>query len=102
MENECVTAKSEVNNLSGKVRNLESVLDDMHKAADTRREIERQHKEALESLRRKQDEVEFTSTMKQQDFINTLKERIEGLENEKRLQVMIALTVKSRHYFHFH
>jgi hypothetical protein len=29
------------------VRNLESVLDEMHKAAENRREIERQHKEAL-------------------------------------------------------
>jgi hypothetical protein len=46
-ETECVTAKSEVQNLSGKVRNLESVLDEMHKAAENRREIERQHKEAL-------------------------------------------------------
>ena len=55
-------------------------------AADTRREIERQHKEALESLRRKQDEVEFTATKKQEDFINALKERIEGLEDEKRAQ----------------
>ena len=42
-----MTAKSEVQNLSGKVRNLESVLDEMHKAAENRREIERQHKEAL-------------------------------------------------------
>jgi hypothetical protein len=49
-ETECVTAKSEVQNLSGKVRNLESVLDEMHKAAENRREIERQHKEALVSL----------------------------------------------------
>ena len=48
-ETECVTAKSEVQNLSGKVRNLESVLDEMHKAAENRREIERQHKEALVS-----------------------------------------------------
>ena len=30
-ESEAVTAKSEVNSLSGKVRNLESVLDEMHK-----------------------------------------------------------------------
>ncbi|QQP38317.1 Uncharacterized protein FKW44_018863, partial [Caligus rogercresseyi] len=38
VESECVTAKSEVHNLSGK----------MHRAAENRREIERQHKEALE------------------------------------------------------
>ena len=48
-ESECVNAKSEVQNLSGKVRNLESVLDEMHRAAENRREIERQHKEALVS-----------------------------------------------------
>lgn len=33
--------------MNGKVRNLESVLEEMHKAAENRREIERQHKEAL-------------------------------------------------------
>jgi hypothetical protein len=36
-----------VKNLNGKVRNLENVLEEMHKAAENRREIERQHKEAL-------------------------------------------------------
>ena len=53
METECVSAKSEVRNLFGKVRNLECVLEEMHKAAENRREIERQHKEALEDLKKK-------------------------------------------------
>ena len=52
MESECVSAKSEVKNLFGKVRNLECVLEEMHKAAENRREIERQHKEALENLKK--------------------------------------------------
>ena len=39
VETDYTNAKSEVNNLNGKVRNLESVLDEMHKAADNRREI---------------------------------------------------------------
>ena len=86
VENECVSAKTEVSSLSGKVRNLESVLDEMHKAAENRREIERQHREALENLKRKQDEVETTATKKQEDFINQLKVRIEDLEAEKRSQ----------------
>jgi septal ring factor EnvC (AmiA/AmiB activator) len=47
VESECVTAQSEVRNLSGKVRNLECVLEEMHKAAENRREIERQHKEVI-------------------------------------------------------
>ena len=46
--------KSEVKNLGAKVRNLECVLEEMHKAAENRREIERQHKEALEKLKQKQ------------------------------------------------
>ena len=86
VETECVTAKTEVNSLTGKVRNLESVLDEMHRAAENRREIERQHREALENLKRKQDEVETTATKKQEEFINQLKLRIDELENEKRAQ----------------
>jgi chromosome segregation ATPase len=86
VETECVNAKTEVNSLTGKVRNLESVLDEMHRAAENRREIERQHREALENLKRKQDEVETTATKKQEDFINQLKHRIEDLEHEKRAQ----------------
>ena len=39
VETEYSNAKSEVCNLNGKVRNLESVLDEMHKAAENRREI---------------------------------------------------------------
>ena len=42
VETDYTNAKSEVNNLNGKVRNLESVLDEMHKAADNRREIGKQ------------------------------------------------------------
>ena len=86
VETECVTAKTEVNSLTGKVRNLESVLDEMHRAAENRREIERQHREALENLKRKQDEVEITATKKQEEFINQLKLRIDDLESEKRAQ----------------
>ncbi len=86
VESECVNAKSEVNNLSGKVRNLEAVLDEMHKAAENRREIERQHKEALESLKKKQEEVESVATKKQAEKIASLKERIGELEAEKQLQ----------------
>ena len=54
VETECTVAKSEVKNLGAKVRNLECVLEEMHKAAENRREIERQHKEALEKLKQKQ------------------------------------------------
>ena len=41
VQTDCHLAKSEVTNLNGKVRNLESVLAEMHKAAENRREIER-------------------------------------------------------------
>ena len=58
----------------------------MHRAAENRREIERQHREALENLKRKQDEVEITATKKQEEFINQLKLRIDDLESEKRAQ----------------
>ena len=47
VESECSNAKGEVQSLSGKVRNLESVLEEMHKAGENRREIERQHKVGL-------------------------------------------------------
>lgn len=86
METECVTAKSEVKSLSGKVRNLECVLEEMHKAAENRREIERQHKEALESLKRKQGEVETVATKKQTEIIDKLKIKIFDLETERKVQ----------------
>merc|ERR1712223_1784466 len=86
VETDYTNAKSEVNNLNGKVRNLESVLDEMHKAADNRREIERQHKEALENLKKKQEEVEIVATKKQTEMIDKLKLRISELEAEKEVQ----------------
>ena len=86
VESDCVSAQSEVRNLSGKVRNLECVLEEMHKAAENRREIERQHKEALESLKRKQGEVELVATKKQAEIIDQLKTTIAGLETERRVQ----------------
>ena len=76
----------QVVNLAGKVRNLESVLEEMHRAAESRREIERQHKEALESLKKKQGEVETVATKKQAELIGQLKSKIDDLEREKRLQ----------------
>ena len=86
METECVTAKSEVKSLSGKVRNLECVLEEMHRAAENRREIERQHKEALESLKKKQGEVETVATKKQAEIIDKLKTKIAELEAERKVQ----------------
>ncbi|CAB4067176.1 unnamed protein product [Lepeophtheirus salmonis] len=70
VESEYFSAKSEVVNLSGKVRNLENVLEEMHKAAENRREIERQHKEALENLKRKrEEEVEQIDLAKEMEAI---------------------------------
>ena len=86
MESECVSAKSEVKNLFGKVRNLECVLEEMHKAAENRREIERQHKEALENLKKKQGEVEIIATKKQTEIIDQLKSNISELEVERKIQ----------------
>ena len=86
METECVSAKSEVRNLFGKVRNLECVLEEMHKAAENRREIERQHKEALENLKKKQGEVESIATKKQSEIIDQLKSKISELEVERKVQ----------------
>ena len=86
VETECTVAKSEVKNLSGKVRNLECVLEEMHKAAENRREIERQHKEALESLKRKQGEVEVVATKKQAEIIEQMKAKITDLEVERKVQ----------------
>ena len=86
LETECVSAKSEVKVLSGKVRNLECVLEEMHRAADSRREIERQHKEALESLKKKQGEVETVATKKQAETIQQLKTKISDLETERVIQ----------------
>eukprot|EP00090_Calanus_glacialis_P024942 TRINITY_DN3873_c0_g1_i1.p1 TRINITY_DN3873_c0_g1~~TRINITY_DN3873_c0_g1_i1.p1 ORF type:complete len:1331 (+),score=212.74 TRINITY_DN3873_c0_g1_i1:800-4792(+) len=86
VESECVNAKSEVKNLSGKVRNLECVLEEMHKAAENRREIERQHKEALENLKKKQGEVEIVATKKQAEIIEQMKLKITDLEIERKVQ----------------
>ena len=86
MESECVNAKSEVRTLCGKVRNLECVLEEMHKAAENRREIERQHKEALENLKRRQEEVETVATKKQAEIIDQLKTKISYLETERKIQ----------------
>ena len=86
VETEAAVAKSEVKNLSGKVRNLECVLEEMHKAAENRREIERQHKEALESLKRKQGEVEIVATKKQAEIIEQMKLKITDLEVERKVQ----------------
>lgn len=86
VESEYIHAKCEMTNLNGKVRNLESVLAEMHKAAENRREIERQHKEALENLKKKQEEVEITATKKQAEKIDQLKQRIAELEAEKDAQ----------------
>ena len=86
VEQESQIAKSEVSNLNGKVRNLESVLGEMHKAAENRREIERQHKEALENLKKKQEEVEFTATKKQAEMIDQLKSKIQELEADRQVQ----------------
>uniref|UniRef100_A0A0K2TTB7 RIMS-binding protein 2 n=1 Tax=Lepeophtheirus salmonis TaxID=72036 RepID=A0A0K2TTB7_LEPSM len=86
VESEYFSAKSEVVNLSGKVRNLENVLEEMHKAAENRREIERQHKEALENLKRKrEEEVEVNASVKQTELIEQLQNKIRELEKEKRL-----------------
>eukprot|EP00095_Tigriopus_kingsejongensis_P012128 maker-scaffold560_size136926-snap-gene-0.23 protein:Tk12128 transcript:maker-scaffold560_size136926-snap-gene-0.23-mRNA-1 annotation:"rims-binding protein 2-like" len=86
VESEFDNARSEVMNLSGKVRSLENVLDEMHKAAENRREIERQHKEALEDLRQKQEEVEDEATFKQAELIDEMKRKIGHLEKEKQVQ----------------
>jgi RIMS-binding protein 2 len=86
VSSECEGAKTEVRSLFGKVRNLEQVLDEMNRAAESRREIERQHKEAMESLKRRQDEVEETATKKQAELINSLKDKIAGLERERKFQ----------------
>lgn len=86
VEVECRGAKSEVINLEGKVRGLEGVLAEMQAAGESRREIERQHREALEALKRRQDEQEVMATRKQEDLVEQLKVKIEHLEREKRSQ----------------
>ena len=68
------------------MRNLESVLDEMQRAAESRRQIEAQHKEALENLRRKQDEVEIVATKKQAETIEQMKKKIQELEAERKTQ----------------
>ncbi len=40
-----------------------------------------------ENLKRKQEEVEFNSTKKQEELIKQMKRKIEDLEDEKRDQV---------------
>ena len=47
---------------------------------------ERQHKEALENLKKKQEEVEIVATKKQTEMIDKLKLRISELEAEKEVQ----------------
>ena len=47
---------------------------------------ERQHKEALENLKKKQEEVEIVATKKQTEMIDKLKQRISELEAEKEVQ----------------
>ena len=79
-------AKTEVQSLSGKVRNLEQVLEEMRRAAESRQEIERQHKEALECLRRRQAEQEEAQAHSTKELIETLKEKLSGLEEERRMQ----------------
>ena len=79
-------ARTEVQSLSGKVRNLEQVLDEMRRAAESRQEIERQHKEALECLRRRQADQEEAQANSTKELIETLKVKLTGLEEERRMQ----------------
>ena len=72
--------------VSFQVRNLENVLDEMHKAAENRREIERQHKEALENLKAKQAEMEISTSLKQEELILQLKQKVESLERDRRAE----------------
>lgn len=56
------------------MRDLEIVLTEMQAAAESRREIERQHREALDSLKRKQEEVNMehnTTTIVSQILFTT-------------------------------
>lgn len=65
---------------------MENVLEEMHKAAENRREIERQHKEALASLKQKQAEMEISTSLKQEELISQLKFKIENLERDRRAE----------------
>ena len=58
----------------------------MQRAAENRRNIEQQHKEALENLRRKQGEVEIVATKKQAETIEQMKKKISELEMERKTQ----------------
>jgi hypothetical protein len=62
------------------------VLEEMQRAAENRRNIEQQHKEALENLRRKQGEVEIVATKKQAETIEQMKKKISELEMERKTQ----------------
>ena len=48
-----------------------------------------------ENLKRKQEEVEFNSTKKQEEMIKHMKRKIEDLEDEKREQVKARLSYSS-------
>ena len=49
-------------------------------------EIERQHKEALEALRRRQAEEEEAQANSTKELIETLKVKLSRLEDERRMQ----------------
>ncbi|CAG7722268.1 unnamed protein product [Allacma fusca] len=77
---------------SSKVSILESILKQLREASEQRKELERQHAEALAQLREKKDEVNRLARLsendkkKSVDTIETLQSKIRELEKKTELQ----------------
>ncbi|XP_046385194.1 uncharacterized protein LOC124155432 isoform X2 [Ischnura elegans] len=84
--------RSDVGTLHEKVDNLESILKQMREAAEKRKELERQHAEALSQLRERQHEIQkYTKVSdadkpRQYETIEALQSKIRELEKKTELQ----------------
>ncbi|XP_067128084.1 RIMS-binding protein 2-like isoform X3 [Centruroides vittatus] len=83
-------AKSEVDSLQGKVNNLEALVQHLHEAAEKRKELEKQHTDALNELKKQQDNVKLSSTEseKQQalETVKSLESKVRELHKKCELQ----------------
>ncbi|XP_076369320.1 RIMS-binding protein 2-like isoform X4 [Tachypleus tridentatus] len=86
------TAQCDVLTLQEKVNNLESLVKHMREAAEKRKELERQHAEALEELDKRQEEIRVLGQSKNSEkqhlveVIKSLESKVRELQKKCELQ----------------
>lgn len=90
VENNYQTAQSEVHSLQEKINNLEALVQHLHEAAEKRKELEKQHTDALKELKKHQDHVKLSNTEseKQQalETVKSLESKVRELHKKCELQ----------------